>query len=66
MLKLLPKFAMGIATAALSTGVIGTSLAQNSTVSYDFTINVTKGSLLSLAPSAERASITAWGYTLMT
>lgn len=45
MLKLLPKFAIGIATAALSTGVIGTSLAQNSTVSYDFTINVTKGSL---------------------
>ncbi|MEH2241023.1 hypothetical protein [Nostoc sp.] len=30
MLKLLPKFAIGIATAALSTGVIATSLAQNS------------------------------------
>ena len=45
MLKLLPKFSIAIVTAALSTGVIATSQAQNSTVSYDFTINVTKGSL---------------------
>ncbi|QKQ77700.1 hypothetical protein FBB35_06930 [Nostoc sp. TCL240-02] len=45
MLKLLPKFTIGFATAALSTGIITTSLAQSSTVSYDFTINVTKGSL---------------------
>ncbi|WP_335119487.1 hypothetical protein [Nostoc sp.] len=43
MLKLLPKFSIWIATAALTTGVIATSQAQNSTVSYYFTINVTKG-----------------------
>ncbi|MBE9002081.1 hypothetical protein IQ274_28735 [Nostoc sp. LEGE 12447] len=57
MLKLLPKFSIAIVppgwafcvsaitTAALTTAVIATSQAQNSTVSYDFTINVTKGSL---------------------
>ncbi len=45
MFKLLPKFSVAIATAALSTAVITTSQALASTVSYDFTVNVTKGSL---------------------
>ncbi|WP_017315627.1 hypothetical protein [Mastigocladopsis repens] len=55
MLNLFPKFSVAfapqrrafyvLATAALSTAVITTSQAQASTVTYDFTVNVTKGSL---------------------
>jgi hypothetical protein len=45
MLNLFPKFSLAIATVALSTAAIATSQAQASTVTYDFTVNVTQGSL---------------------
>jgi hypothetical protein len=45
MFNLLPKFSVAIATVALGTAAIATSQAQASIVTYDFTVNVTQGSL---------------------
>jgi len=45
MLNLFSKRSFVIAIAALSTAVITTSLAHASTITYDFTVNVTQGSL---------------------
>jgi len=45
MLNLFSKRSFVIAIAALSTAVITTSLAHASSITYDFTVNVTQGSL---------------------
>ena len=45
MLNLYPKFSVAIATIALGATAIATSQAQASIVTYDFTVNVTQGSL---------------------
>src|ERR687885_321454 len=45
MLNLLPKVSVAIATVALGAAAIATSQAQASIVTYDFTVNVTQGSL---------------------
>jgi hypothetical protein len=44
-LNLYPKFSVAIATIALGATAIATSQAQSSIVTYDFTVNVTQGSL---------------------
>lgn len=45
MLNLFSKRSFALASAALSTAVIATSQAYASTITYNFTVNVTKGAL---------------------
>ncbi|MBD1899114.1 hypothetical protein NDI44_07900 [Trichocoleus sp. DQ-A3] len=45
MLNLSPKFSVAIAIVTLGSAAIATSQAQASIVTYDFTVNVTQGSL---------------------
>jgi hypothetical protein len=45
MLNLFSKRSFAIASAVVGTAVITTSLTHASTITYDFTVNVTKGSL---------------------
>ena len=43
--NLLPKLSVAIATTVLSGAAIAGCVAQTSTITYDFTVNVTQGSL---------------------
>lgn len=45
MLNMFPQLSVVIASTALSVAVIAASQAHASTISYDFTVNVTQGSL---------------------